>query len=253
MTLNAVACVCAAVAMLASFGAQSKEVDNGTDPTKFSTGAGVQLEHIDLKAGFSAQTLKFNLTMPFGAKKDSNVRLLLPMVRTDVLGRSGYHMGDLSVKVNHVAALTPKYGIVVAGEVIFDTASRPEGGSGKHVFKGNAVYAMFLSSGDIFAPAIVQSASIGGDAKRAKVNSTVFDFYYVPKLADPKTFVTFDPALSFDWENNTKFASLAVTVGRAIGPAFGGNSQVFVKPTVFAGGDRPGKWGLEVGYKVLGF
>jgi hypothetical protein len=44
-----------------------------------------------------------------------------------------------------------------------------------------------------------------------------------------------------------------VTVGRSLGPALGGNSQVFIKPTVFAGGDRPGKWGVEVGYKVIGF
>jgi hypothetical protein len=175
------------------------------------------------------------------------------MVRTDVLGRSGFHMGDVSVKVNHLLTLTREYGVVVAGELVFDTASRLEGGTGKHVFKGNAIYARFLAGGDIFAPAIVHSISLGGDSNRAKVNNTVFDFYYVPKLADPKTFVTFDPALSFDWESDTKFASLAVTIGRAIGPAFGGSSQVFVKPTLFGGGDRPGKWGVELGYKVIGF
>jgi hypothetical protein len=234
-------------------GAWSQEADNGTDPTKLTSAAAVQIEHLDLKGGFSADTLKFIYVVPFGQKKDFNFRVQLPMVRTDVLGQSGFRLGDVSLKVNHVLTVTREYGIVVAGEAVFDTASRPEGGAGKNVLKANAVYAWFLQGGDIFAPAIVHSLSVSGDSSRAKVNGTVLDFYYVPKLADPKTFVTVDPALSFDWENDTRFASLAVTIGRAIGPAFGGNSQVFIKPTVLAGGDRPGTWGVEVGYKVIGF
>lgn len=112
---------------------------------------------------------------------------------------------------------------------------------------------MFLTGGHIFAPAAVQTKSLGGNSARAKVNNTVFDFYYVPRLSDPKTFVTVDPALSFDWEREKTFASLAVTLGRAIGPAFGGNAQVFIKPSVFGGGERPANRGVEVGYKVIGF
>jgi hypothetical protein len=42
-------------------------------------------------------------------------------------------------------------------------------------------------------------------------------------------------------------------LGRVVGPAFGGNGILFIKPSVFVGSDRPGSWGLEVGYKVLGF
>jgi hypothetical protein len=65
--------------------------------------------------------------------------------------------------------------------------------------------------------------------------------------------VTFDPSLNFDWENDKRFAGLAVTMGRVTGPAFGGNGILFVKPSVFVGGDRPSSWGVEVGFKVLGF
>jgi hypothetical protein len=42
-------------------------------------------------------------------------------------------------------------------------------------------------------------------------------------------------------------------MGRVTGPAFGGNGILFVKPSVFVGGDRPSSWGVEVGFKVLGF
>lgn len=84
----------------------------------------------------------------------------------------------------------------------------------------------------------MQSNSLTGSRERAEINSTVFDFYFVPKLADPSNFITIDPALSFDWESEREFSSLAVTMGRAVGTAFGGNGRVFVKPSVFAGGER---------------
>ena len=45
----------------------------------------------------------------------------------------------------------------------------------------------------------------------------------------------------------------SLTAGRMVGKALGGNAIVFVNPSVLAGGDRPGSWGLELGYKVLGF
>ena len=99
----------------------------------------------------------------------------------------------------------------------------------------------------------MQSNSLNGKGNRADVNATTFDFYYVPKLEDARNLVTFDPAVSFDWQSDKRFFSLAVTVGRVIGSAFGGNSIVFIKPTAFAGSDKPGSWGVEIGYKVIGF
>jgi hypothetical protein len=72
-------------------------------------------------------------------------------------------------------------------------------------------------------------------------------------MADPRNLVTYDPALNVDWQTNREYFSLSITAGRVLGKAFGGNAIAFAKPTVFAGGDRPGSWGIEVGWKVLGF
>ena len=44
-----------------------------------------------------------------------------------------------------------------------------------------------------------------------------------------------------------------VTAGRVVGKAFGGVAQVYAKPTVMFGNERPGDWSLEIGFKVLGF
>jgi hypothetical protein len=102
-----------------------------------------------------------------------------------------------------------------------------------------------------FAPAFGFNDSFGPDG--LPVRSFVADFYYVPKLKDPRYYMTIDPTLTLDRENDTDFASLAITLGRVIGPAFGGSSQVYMKPGVFVGGDRPADWGIEIGYKIIGF
>ncbi|AWI79152.1 hypothetical protein CEW87_07105 [Parazoarcus communis] len=88
---------------------------------------------------------------------------------------------------------------------------------------------------------------------RARINNTTFDLYYVPKLANPKYYVTYDPALVHDWENEKSYASLTITFGRMLGKAFGGDSQVYIKPQVLGGKDRPIDFTVQVGYKVIGF
>ena len=227
-------------------------VDNGTDPTKFITIAEGKYEYLDLNGGFSSANLRLSYTQPFGEGR-WNVRARLPVAAVDVLGDSSYDIGDFSIELAHVFGLNKQGAYVAKGEMIFDTADRAELGTGQNVFKGTLIYAKFLKGGNIFAPAIVQSNSVWGDNRRADVNFTTFDFYYVPKLSDPKNLITYDPALNFDWENNKEFASLAITFGRVIGPQLGGKGILFIKPSIFSGGDRPGDWGMEVGYKIIAF
>jgi len=137
--------------------------------------------------------------------------------------------------------------------MVFDTASRDELGTGKNIFKGTLIKAWFLSDGSIFAPAVVHSESLWGDSLRKDVRATTLDLYYVPKLSDPRNLVTVDPSINRDWKSEKSFVGLAVTFGRVLGPALGGTGIVSLKPSVFAGDGRPGSWGVELGYKVLGF
>jgi len=227
--------------------------NNGTDPTRFQTVALAKYEYLGLNDGFGSSTLRLVYSQPFGEKHDYLWEVTVPVTAVDVFGNNDHDLGDIAFKVQRVFGLSRSGAYVVKGEMNFDTAARPELGTGKNVFKGTFIYARFLKNKAIFAPAIVHSVSLGGDGSRADVSSTTFDFYYVPKLKDPRNLVTFDPSLNFDWENDKQFFGLAVTAGRVIGPAFGGNAIVFVKPSVFAGTDKPGPWGIEVGYKVLGF
>jgi hypothetical protein len=227
--------------------------NNGTDPTQLTTQAQATWERLDLNGGFRSDTLKLNYTVPLGEKRDWSVRYRVPLASVDVLGNDSYGLGDASVQVAHVFGLSRQGGWVAQGEMIFDTASRDELGTGKNVLKGTLIKAWFLKDGAIFAPALVHSESLWGDDRRRDVRATTVDFYYVPKLKDSRNLITIDPSINQDWENDRTFLGLAVTYGRVLGPAFGGTGIVTVKPSVFAGDGRPGDWGLEVGYKVLGF
>jgi hypothetical protein len=237
---------------LAATAQEASAPDTGTDPSRLSTAIDARYEYLDL-GNFSSGTFKLAYTLPFGAKRDFSLRLRVPLTYVDVFGNDNHGLGDVSLQLVHVFGLTRKRAFVAQAELLFDTAGRPELGSGRDVLKGTLIYARFLDDGAIFAPAWVQTNSLGGDGNRAEVNSTTFDFYYVPKTSDPRNLVTYDPALTHDWENHKTFASLAVTVGRVLGPAFGGNAIVSIKPSLFFGNDRPADWGLEVGYKIIGF
>lgn len=230
----------------------SGAVDTGTDPTKLSNQFETKYEYLDLN-GVSSNVLRLGYTMAFGTRRDYSLKFTLPVVSVDALGNDDFGVGDVSAKLTHVFGVTRKGGYVVQGELVLDTADRPELGTGQDVFKGTFIWANFLKSGSIFAPAVVHSVDLSNNAGRADVNTTTFDFYYVPKLRDPRNLMTVDPALVFDREADTSYASLQVTAGRVVGKAMRGALIAFVKPSLFAGADRPGDWGLEVGLKVIGF
>jgi len=233
--------------------AQETSVENGTDPTKLLTTAEAKYEYLDLENGIGSGSLRLSFTQPLGEKQDYSLRLRVPINQVDIPGSGSHDLGDASLQLAHVFGLTRKHAFVLQAEAIFDTAARPELGTGKNALKGTLIYAKFLTGGNIFAPALVQTNSLGGQDSRADINTTTLDFYYVPKLADSRNLVTFDPALNFDWETDREYLSLAVTMGRVLGPQLGGTGVAFVKPSLYAGGQRPATWGIELGYKVIGF
>lgn len=242
------------VAMLALPGiGHAEQIDNGTNPTQLSRQVQATFEYTDLRGGFASNLLKLNYTHAFGVDKDYSLRFRLPVASIDVLGSEAYRLGDASVQLQHVFGVNQSRGMVLQGEMNFDTADRPELGTGQNVFKGTFIYALFRESGDIFAPALVHSESLWGDDDRADVRVTTVDLYYVPKLADPRYLITYDPFITHDWESGADFGGLAVTFGRVVGPMLGGNGIVSVKPTYYVGADRPATWGVELGFKVIGF
>ena len=186
----------------ASDPARSAAAENGTDPTQLLTVAEAKHEYLDLNQGISSGTLRLTWTQPIDAARKWAVITRVLVTSIDAGGNDSFDIGDASLKISHVYGLTKTHAWVAQGELIFDTAARPELGTGKDVFKGTLIYARFLKNGAIFAPAWVQSNSVAGQERRDGVNITTFDFYYVPKMADPRNLITYDPALNFDWQSD---------------------------------------------------
>lgn len=229
--------------------------NDGTDPTSPAKFAKVSFEHLDLALpdglpGDNSNSFIFEYQQPFG---HNAIKFKLPIVSVDALGNNDYALGDASVKLTHVLTVTKTHGIILNGEIVFDTASRPELGTGKTVIKPGITTAFFLKGGHIFAPAFVQSLSIAGDDNRTDINSSTVDFYFVPKLANPKLYMTLDPALTVDWKNDKTFLVTALTLGYKLGPMLGGRGQIFVKPSIGFGSDRPTGWGISTGFQLLSF
>lgn len=234
--------------------AQEGEVNNGTDPTKLSTTAQIRFESLELGDGFTNNTLYLRFTQPLGAAQRSSVELKLPIVSTNILDDTEYGLGDFSLKFTHLSSLTQQYGVLLTLEAIFDTAAAADHGAGSNVLRPGITYARFLSGGAIFAPTLQHAFTVGEtDPGRTDVNLTVLDLYYVPKLDDPLNYMTIDPALIYDWERDQLSPTLAVTVGRVIPTGLPGSSSFFLKPSVGIGDDASYDWGLEVGFKVVGF
>ncbi len=239
-------------AQIAQDKADGEEINNGTNPTLLTTTAGIQYQYNQINSDLDAGLFEAFFRVPFGPTKNMAFEFTLPYA--DGAFDSSYDIGDLSLKFIHVVDVNATRGIAYTAEYFFDTAGRPELGYGEDVLEMSAFYAFFQPGGNIFAPAVVQTIGLEGEDQFGnEINRTTLDFYYVPKLANPKYYVTFDPALSYDWETDEGFASLQVTVGMLTGKAFGGDSQVFIKPGLYAGGNRPVDFSVQVGYKVLNF
>jgi len=231
--------------------AAEKDLDNdGTDPTRPPTMAGLSFEHVDLRNGFSNQSLFATIQAPIGSGGQT-LKLRLPVSANDTTADHDYGLGDISLKYTNVLERNAAYGLVFSVELLFNTAARPALGAGINVLKLTGVYAHFLEGGAIFAPALVHSIATGGDHSRDRVNLTTVDFYYVPRLANPKLYMTFDPNLSRDWEKSRIYGGLAVTLGYRLGPMLGGRGQAYIKPQGLVGADRPVNWGIEAGFQLL--
>ena len=251
--------------------AQEAEINNGTNPTLLTTQAGIQYQYNEINSDLNTGLAEMFYTQPFGAGGKRAFRLTIPgsdspFNARPILGDASaaaesddrvgeeLRLGDISVTYIDVFYLTPENGAAFTVELFLDTAETDFAGYGQFAAETSIFYAWFLDDGSIFAPAWVQTFGLeGGNDQGVDVNVSTFDFYYVPKLANPKYYLTFDPAVIHDWESDDTFGSLQVTFGMLTGRAFGGDSQVFIKPGILFGGDAPADWSIQVGFKVLNF
>ncbi|MEV8465160.1 hypothetical protein AB0T83_00010 [Fluviibacterium sp. DFM31] len=247
-----------------------EEINNGTNPTLLTTQAGIQYQFNKINPNLDTGLFEFFYTQPIGDGSKA-LRFTFPWSDSEFNSRprlgdaakayaenpdigAEFALGDISLTYIDVFYLTERNGAAYTLEFFLDTATTDFAGYGQYAMETSVFYAWFLNNGAIFAPAWVQTFGLeGGNDNGDNLNVTTVDFYYVPKLANPKYYLTFDPAVIHNWETDDTFGSLQVTAGMLTGRFLGGDSQIFIKPGVLFGGDAPADWSVQVGFKVLNF
>lgn len=183
-----------------------------------------------------------------------HLRLKAPLAYTDAAGDDEFGLGDMLLRYNWLAHVDSKQGVLLAAELTADSATEDALGRGKWIIGPSLTYAMFLSRSVIFAPAYQHNISFAGEESRKDVNESVIDLYMVFTAGDKKSWLIVDPTLVIDWETeqNTPF-SIEAEYGRNVGTLWGGALNVFMRPGMGIGQDRPYDWNIEVGFTVVGF
>jgi hypothetical protein len=238
--------------------AQEEADKTGTNPLNLQQSAILFNEYQNLPDGGKyANILNFRyLLKPFAiGKGPAQIRLTLPVVSADRGGGSDFGIGDFNARLNWVPTITPKYGIVVGLETSWNTASEDQLGTGRNYLAPVVIYAMFLPSGLLFAPAYQQIIDIGGDSDRQSISSGVFDFYMVKPVKTGKGgWWILDPTLTLDYKHDTHVGGqIELERGFIIGPMGKGVASWYIRPGIGIGAFRAYDWNLEAGYKLVGF
>lgn len=223
----------------------------GTNPTLFLRTVGASTEVRRLADGDYGQFSVPSFIQPF-ADGRARVSVDLPVSSVDSGVRGETGLGDASARVDWLASLTDKAGIVLGAELVADTASDRVLGRGVTTLAPSITYSMFLSEHDIFAPSYSHEVSIDERARSQDVEMGVIGLYYVHTSQDFGTWLKVDPEILIDYEDDSEIsASLAVEHGWRIGTAWDGGLNLFVRPAIGFGDGRTSDWSFLMGVSVV--
>ena len=164
-------------------------------------------------------------------------------------GSSGF--GDLLARVAWRAAQSEGLALVLAADVIFDTALDDRLGQGKTILAPHAFAAIDVPSyNSTFFPNMQHYVSIGGTPHRTDVSFTTLK----PNLLTrwPNSVYTFlEPQFTIDWERDSR---VGLTVELEVGKLVSKNVAIWARPGVgVIHNDLPQvyDWNLEVGVRFV--
>jgi hypothetical protein len=224
-------------------GAEAHAQDkSGTNPANFSKTLQLRSEYYSIDGDSYGSRTQAIYSMPSGKK--SKFELEAPfLVGTDLFGANLFGFGDVSVSWKTRPYLSRKMAVVAGVEVFTPSGSRDELSANRWSVGPTVTVALFYPKARlIFAPTYQQQVSVtdsslpanfdpgGGDtstggapaspvATPGDINKGTFDLYLVYRFADNKRWITIDPAITIDYENDSE-------VTTSIAPAYG----FFVRP-----------------------
>ena len=141
----------------------------------------------------------------------------------------------------------------VGMEFFLPTAAEDPLGSGATVLGPQVFGVLFKRLGfDLIAPAFQQLYSIEEDSGRDRVRQGLIDVFALKLSESKKQWMLINPTLIFDYKNDTEFLNFDIEVGSMLDDLVGAiGHSLYVRPNVQFGSDRPGDYGIEIGYKFI--
>ena len=250
---------------LAEGAATDKNDKTGTNPVNFQRDVRVYNEYLWLNtAGDGNQNLTtLEFRTPFaGDKWQFRTRIPYNKVTADVnddgmddIDDSG--LGEVNFRLMTVPVLKGANAFAVGMDVFLDTASEDSLGAGAtslapvvfwgHFFKGGWGP---WKKGGLFAPGLQYKFSIDEDDGRDEVEQIIIDINYLLQAEDGQSWLFVEPQIVFDQKTKEDFAIIDIEFGwmrRTEGQSW------YLRPTFTIGSDRPTDYGIEIGYKWIGW
>jgi hypothetical protein len=250
----------------------NKNDKSGTNPINFQRDARIYNEYLWLNtAGDGNQNLTtLEFRTPFaGGKWQFRTRIPYSVMNADLNGDgmdniddSG--LGDINFRLMTVPVLKGANGFAVGMEFFLNTASKDSLGAGATslapvVFWGHFFRGGFgpWKKGGLFAPGLQYKFSVDEDKGRDKVEQIILDINLLLMSEDGQSWLFAEPQIVFDQETNAEFAIMDIEFGWMMTkwwPDMKGQS-FYLRPTftIGSGSDRPTDYGIEVGYKFVGW
>ncbi len=257
---------------LAESAVTDKNDKSGTNPINFQRDLRIYNEYLWLNtAGDGNQNLTtLEFRTPFaGGKWQFRTRIPYSVLNADLNGDgmddiddSGF--GDINFRLMTVPVLKGANGFAVGLEAFLNTASEDSLGAGSTslapvVFWGHFFRGGFgpWKKGGLFAPGLQYKFSVDEDEGRDKTEQVILDINLLLMAEDGQSWLFAEPQIVFDLENDAEFAIMDIEFGWMMTkwlPDMKGQS-FYLRPTftIGSGSDRPTDYGIEVGYKFVGW
>jgi len=243
---------------------------SGTNPINFQRDLRIYNEYLWLNtAGDGNQNLTtLEFRTPFaGGKWQFRTRIPYSSLTADVNGDgiddiddSG--LGDVNFRLLTVPYFEGANAVAFALEVFVDTASEDSLGAGTTSLAPIVFFGRFFrggfgpwQKGGLFAPGLQYKFSVDEDEGRDKTEQIILDINFLLQSVDGQAWLFAEPQIVFDQETDADFAIMDIEFGWMMTkwwPNLTGQS-FYLRPTFTIGADRPTDYGIEVGYKFIGW
>jgi hypothetical protein len=249
---------------------------SGTNPINFQRDFRIYNEYSWLNEDNSGDGYQNVLTMEyrqaiFGGEWQFRTRIpYVAPLQTDVnfdgiddIDESG--LGDINFRLLKKPKFMGANAFSVGLEVWLDTASEDALGSGTTTLGPQLFYGWFFGQnplpipgyrgGGLFVPGLQYRFSIDEDHGRADTDAIAIDLNYLAMSEDKTRWLYANPQILIDRETREEYVLFDVEFGWMMQKWFPDlvGQSFYIRPTFTIGKDRPTDYGIEFGYKWVGW